>query len=373
MGNAILTDNMNKIKLLVFDIDGVLTDGKKYIDGHQTEVKAIQLRDLDAFRMIKDAGYFLGCITGEDTPFSRKLAERENLDFAVIGCKDKVTALEEIIRKYGLTHEEVCYAGDGKYDIPALEKAGLAICPADAIWEVKQVSDIVLERKGGEGCLAEIYTILTHCKQSIRGKISDGPAAHSILQGVKEGLIQHREVMNLLEKDEDLLSKLQDVIDKVVRSMRAGGGLFLCGNGGSAADAQHLAAEMVGRFYCERKAFKAQALSVNTSILTSIANDYNYDMIFARQLEAAASPGDVLIGLTTSGQSPNVLEAFKTAKRMQMETVLMTGDIPDYLEILSYTDCALCVPSKCTPRIQEMHILLGHIICEMTEACLIKA
>ena len=141
-------------------------------------------------------------------------------------------------------------------------------------------------------------------------------------------------------------------------------------NGGSAADAQHLAAELVGRFYLERKAFKAQALTVNTSVLTCLANDYDYDMIFARQLEGAASPGDCLIGFTTSGKSPNVLQAFKTARKMELHTVLMTGEIPNNLDILAYTDCAVRVQSQCTPRIQEMHILLGHILCELVEQAL---
>ena len=128
-----------------------------------------------------------------------------------------------------------------------------------------------------------------------------------------------------------------------------------------------MAAELVGRFYLERKALDAEALSVNTSILTSLANDYNYNMIFARQLEAKAKKGDILIGITTSGTSENVLQAFQRAREMNVKTILMTGMISEYLPVLNYTDCLLGVPSKKIPRVQEVHILTGHIICEMVE------
>ncbi len=358
------------IKLLAFDIDGVLTDGKKYIGAGQDELKAVQLRDLDALGMLKNKGYLLGCISGEDTLFCRKLAEIEALDFAVLGCKDKAKALEDIRQKQGLKYEEVCYVGDGRYDIPVLKKVGLAICPADAIPEAKHISDIVLQCRGGEGCLAEIYTILTcNKKDSGEKKSAIGftlPPSESVLNGI----IQHRDVVDRLERDEVLLNEFSYAVSRIIESLETGGSLFLCGNGGSAADAQHLAAELVGRFYLERKAFKAQALTVNTSVLTCLANDYDYDMIFARQLEGAASPGDCLIGFTTSGKSPNVLKAFRTAKKMGLHTILMTGEISDDFEILSYADCAVRVPSQCTPRIQEMHILLGHILCELVEYAL---
>jgi D-sedoheptulose 7-phosphate isomerase len=147
---------------------------------------------------------------------------------------------------------------------------------------------------------------------------------------------------------------------------RQGGCVYFCGNGGSAADAQHLAAELVSRFYLERRALASQALTTNTSALTAIANDYQYDRVFSRQIEAFARPGDVLVGLSTSGNSPNVLAAVKSARAMGVFTVALTGASGGHL--LGSAECCIRVPSTDTPRIQECHILLGHILCEMVEA-----
>ena len=300
---------MNTIKALLFDIDGVITDGKIYAGENVGEMKSISLKDIDALSLLKEAGYKLGCITGEDTYFSRQFMQIPLLDYIKIGCKQKECALREAEEKLQITADEICYVGDGKYDIPILREVGFSVCPCDAIEEVKKIADFVLNRKGGDGCISEIY--------ALRGQ------------------------------------------------------LFLCGNGGSAADAQHLAAELVGKFYLERRPLSAEALTVNTSILTSLANDYDYSSIFARQLEAKAIAGDVLIGITTSGTSENVLQAFQKAKEMQVQTILMTGEIGEFASIIEFTDCLLAVPSRNTARVQEMHILTGHIICEMIERSLV--
>jgi D-sedoheptulose 7-phosphate isomerase len=139
----------------------------------------------------------------------------------------------------------------------------------------------------------------------------------------------------------------------------------LFGNGGSAADAQHLAAELVGRYQHERRALPALALTANTSTLTAIGNDYSYERVFARQLEALGSPGDVAVGISTSGKSPNVLSAMRTAKEIPVTTVGMTGMQGG--DLAGLADYCICVPSEQTPRIQEGHILIGHILCEVIE------
>lgn len=351
--------------MLVFDIDGVITDGKKYTDGHRAELKTIQLKDLDTFQLLKKEGYVLGCISGEDTAFSRQFVQTESLDFVVLGCKNKLEALEEKLYNYNVAYENICYIGDGKYDIPVLEKVGLAVCPEDAISEVKNVSDIVLKCRGGEGCLAELYSLLLRTENHAYRNFQQQAGDFLTMK-----ILEHRDVLNAVVHNDCIMNSIQKAIEIIVCSYKNSGHLFLCGNGGSAADAQHLAAEMVGKFYLERHALSAEALTANTSILTCLANDYNYDMIFARQLEAKAAEGDVLIGITTSGHSPNVLVALKRAKEMGVGTILMTGEIPEYTEILQYTDCLLSVPSKNTPRIQEMHILMGHMICEVIEQCM---
>ena len=357
------------IKMLVFDIDGVVSDGKRYADGKELEIKTLQLKDLDAIGLFAETGYKLGCISGEDTEFSKQFLKMKALDYIRLGCKDKKAALQEFMDRYHMETTEVCYIGDGKYDIPALKLAGLAVCPNDAIQEVKDIADIVLKRKGGEGCLAECYSILTKHKEMDQS-ITQVP--EDCLTRIKDRVAEHRSLVTEVLSDNGYLFGINRAIEMIVNSYKKGRKLFLCGNGGSAADAQHLAAELVGRFYLEREAWNAEALTANTSIITALANDYDYDLIFARQLEAKAEREDILIGITTSGTSKNIYEAFKRAKAIGLETILMTGKISEYLDILEYTNCLLSVPSKDTPRIQEIHIMTGHIICEYVEQQLLK-
>ena len=162
-----------------------------------------------------------------------------------------------------------------------------------------------------------------------------------------------------------LVSTIAEVSEILVNSFEQGNKALLFGNGGSAADAQHIAAEFVGRFAFDRPALPALALSVNTSCITAIGNDYGFDQIFSRQIEALARPGDVAIGISTSGSSQNVLRAVSVAKDLGLHTVGLTGCKGGELE--GSVDYCICVPSDETPRIQECHIMIGHIISELVE------
>jgi len=162
-----------------------------------------------------------------------------------------------------------------------------------------------------------------------------------------------------------VISAVARVCEIVVGAVSQGNKVLLFGNGGSAADAQHIAAEFVGRFAFNRPALPALALSVNSSCLTAIGNDYGFDVVFSRQLEALARPGDIAIGISTSGNSPNVLHAMAVAKRMQVHTIALTGCTGGKLK--DAVDHCICVPSNETPRIQECHILIGHIISDLVE------
>ncbi|ACI98260.1 D-sedoheptulose-7-phosphate isomerase [Rhodospirillum centenum] len=148
-------------------------------------------------------------------------------------------------------------------------------------------------------------------------------------------------------------------------SIRAGGKVMFCGNGGSAADSQHIAAELSGRFLAERRALPGLALTVDTSALTAIGNDYGFERIFARQVEALGRPGDVLVAFSTSGNSPNVLAAVATARHLGIVSIGMTGARGGALR--AACDLCLCVPSEATPRIQEMHIAIGHALCDLLD------
>ncbi|MCA6492081.1 MAG: D-sedoheptulose 7-phosphate isomerase [Chitinophagaceae bacterium] len=165
--------------------------------------------------------------------------------------------------------------------------------------------------------------------------------------------------------DGTLLPIIESVVQVITSAFQQGNAVYFCGNGGSAADAQHLSAEFSGRFYKDRKALPSEALHCNTSYLTAVANDYSYDVIYARLIEGIAKKGDVLIGLSTSGNSANILRAFEKAAELGIITIGMTGASGGKMK--GQCDYLINVPSSDTPRIQESHILIGHILCELTE------
>lgn len=172
-------------------------------------------------------------------------------------------------------------------------------------------------------------------------------------------------VKQKLIEDTASISKMAEVSRVIVKALLDGHKLLICGNGGSAADAQHIAAEFVGRFAFDRPALPALALSVNTSCLTAIGNDYGFDVVFSRQIEALSQKGDVVMGISTSGNSANILHAMSTSKRLGLQTIALTGCTGGKLR--DEVDFCLCAPSVETPRIQECHILMGHIISELVE------
>lgn len=164
---------------------------------------------------------------------------------------------------------------------------------------------------------------------------------------------------------EEILELISQISNKIIDCYKSGGKVLFCGNGGSSSDAQHLAAELSGRFYKDRDPLFAESLSVNTSYLTAVANDYSYDVVFSRLVKAFGRPGDILIGLSTSGNSKNVVEAIKMANQIGMTTIGFTGITIS--EISQISNITIKVPSTDTPRIQECHLLIGHIICEIVE------
>ncbi len=165
--------------------------------------------------------------------------------------------------------------------------------------------------------------------------------------------------------DKELQQTLASCVEKIATAFKNGNKVLFCGNGGSAADAQHLAAEFSGRFYTDREALPSEALHVNTSYLTAVANDYSYDVVYSRMIQGIGKKGDVLVGLSTSGNSNNIIKAFETARQKDMITIGFTGATGGKMK--AYSDYLVNVPSTDTPRIQESHILLGHIICQLVE------
>lgn len=185
------------------------------------------------------------------------------------------------------------------------------------------------------------------------------------MQKIKSIISASIEVKSNILNDEKFIQQINDVAKLIADAFRNGHRLYLCGNGGSAADAQHLAAEFTGRFYSDREPLPAEALHVNTSFLTAVGNDYSYDQIYERAVKAHGRKGDVLIGLSTSGNSKNVILAQEEAKKRGMIVVSFTGETGGKMK--DSCDYLFNVPSKDTPRIQESHILVGHIICQLVE------
>ena len=192
----------------------------------------------------------------------------------------------------------------------------------------------------------------------------------SIAQAKRIAVIweEHLKVAHLLSS---LTDSVSEAVDMIYASLVEGGQLFVAGNGGSAADAQHIAAELTGRFILERKPIRAMALHVNTSSLTAIGNDYGFEKVFARELAAHARPGDVFLAISTSGNSANILRAIEAAREDKVPVIGMTGETGGKMR--TACDLCLCVPSKSTARIQEMHITIGHAMCELLEERLAAA
>lgn len=348
------------VKIIITDIDGVLTSGKIYLDENSQISKSYCLKDLDAVSSLRERGYSFGIITGEDNYYTEFIKKVMQPDYFYSGCKEKLTAIHEILSQTGFQPEEICYIGDGLYDLDAIKFAGLGICPADAICEVRAAAIHILESNGGEGCLWETLSFLKRRMET--------PACETKAVSIQNIMEEHELLVNSMLKEYELLDNIAAAVALFQQVFLNSGQVLLCGNGGSAGDAQHIAAELVGRFYLERPAFNAEALNCNTSSLTAVSNDYGYEHVFSRQVEAKGRAEDVLIGITTSGSSKSIMEALKKAGEKGMHTVLLTGN--KHSELEAYAELIIRVPSCVTPRIQEMHILIGHIICENVEKLL---
>lgn len=225
-------------------------------------------------------------------------------------------------------------------------------------------SDIV-EANGGK--VVSIPLVDDHSSSSVLERIRRVPQTVEQSSGViEDSLRQHLEVADLVMKG--LVDTITECGSMITETVRSGGKILICGNGGSAADAQHIAAEFVGRYETERRALPAIAFTTDTSALTALANDYGFDRVFARQVEALANKGDCLIAISTSGNSPNVISAVMEARQRGCKVIAMTGSMGKKLASLS--DASLMVPSDRTARIQEMHITVAHIWCELVDRML---
>ncbi len=351
---------VNQIELLALDIDGVITDGKICIGAHGEETKGIAFRDLDALAKARREGLKLALVTGESSPLQAAIAERLNADLVLSGAKDKVLALRALAQEMAIDLSKVCFVGDADRDALAFGMVGLSLCPADASAAARAKAHRVLEARGGEGAVAEAVELVL----SVRTMHERIPKHERALKRIVEDSIRAHE--KLLSES---LVGLAEIAEVLANALRSGHKVLFCGNGGSAADAQHVAAELVGRFAIEREPYPALALTTDTSILTAVGNDWDFKDVFARQVRAHARPGDIVVGISTSGRSPNVVRALEAAREKGALGIAFTGRNGG--PIAKAAKLSFKAPEASTPRVQELHILAWHGICEIVEASLV--
>jgi len=352
---------VNKIRVLAVDIDGVVTDGTAALSENGDEDKRFSFQDLDAVTQARQAGLAIAFVTAEDRPSVDRIAHRFHCSLVKKGAKDKLLALEALSRELKVPLEEVCYVGDGDRDAPALRRVGIGLAPANATSSAKAAASRILLRNGGNGVVAEAYEVIRQLNA-----LED-----------KTGVLEkdmHCILVNSLEAHQRILDlsvpTLVRIMQICVAVIRTGNKILLFGNGGSAADAQHVAGELVGRFLKESEPWPVIALTTDTSILTAVGNDWEFADIFARQVRALAKPGDLVVGISTSGRSPNVIRGLQAGREKGASTIGFTGSNSRGMQ--DYCDLCFRAPAETTPRIQELHLLAWHSICELLERELLR-
>ncbi len=358
------------IKLLILDVDGVLTDGTVACTAEGEEQKTFSFRDVDAVFEAHQRGMLVGIVTGEDGPWVDFLIQRLSVELVRRGAKDKLAAVRELASSAGIDLAAVCYVGDADRDAPALAAVGLGLSPADASAEAKRAASSVLSSPGGRGAVAEAVRLAVQFKQrAIDSRVAigceeapRGDWLRRVREIIDESVTVHQAVAATLGP------VIVEAAGLITKALAEGGKVIIFGNGGSASDAEHMAAEMVGRFACERKGLPAIALSANSSVITALGNDFGQEEIFARQVEALGKPGDVAVAISTSGRSRNVIAAANRGSAFGLTVLALTGADPG--EVGAAANLSIAVPSSCTARVQEAHRVIIHALCELVEGAL---
>jgi D-sedoheptulose 7-phosphate isomerase len=349
---------VNSLKLLALDIDGVLTDGRVLFSADGVQFKQINFQDADSIIRLTRSGMKLAFVTGESGPLVDTITRRFDAK-TIQNAKDKLAAIQDLARDSNVSLSEICYVGDADRDAPALRVVGLGLAPASATPAARQAAHRVLQRAGGDGAVAEAIALVEQLVAQQDAQVFD-PELRRIIE---ESIAAHQRLLA------DSLPILAQIAQTFIQAIRRGNKLLFFGNGGSAADAQHVAGELMGRFLKESEPWPAISLSTDTSILTAVGNDWAFEDVFARQVRGLVRPGDVVIGISTSGNSPNVLRGLADARVRGATTIGFTGARGKAMQ--EATDICFLAPADTTPRIQELHILAWHSICEIVEAQLV--
>ena len=361
------------ISLLLLDVDGVITDGTLSWSAQGEERKSFSMRDVDSVFEARRSGVAIGLVTGEESEWVDSLARRLGVDSLVKGAKEKLPAVRHLAAAAGVGLHAVCYVGDSDRDAPALAAVGLGLAPMDASAGARCAARFVLAAPGGRGAVAEAVRLVLESRRNVETASADHHGTHPAdFRGTLEAIRSTFEATITIQRE--VADALAPVIAKlalaITRVLLGGGKVLACGNGGSAADAEHLAAELVGRFEHQRAGLPAVALSANTAVLTAVGNDFGQDQLFSRQLEALGRPGDLLLAISTSGRSPNVVAAARRGRELGIEVTALAG--ADGGALAELTSLCVCVPSASTARIQESHRVILHALCALVEAFVLE-
>jgi D-sedoheptulose 7-phosphate isomerase len=355
------------LDLIVYDFDGVMTDNRVYVSQSGDEAVSCNRSDGLAVGMIRGAGVPQLIISTEVNEVVSARARKLGLD-VIQACDDKAQSLAEFCDNNNYNLSRVLYVGNDVNDLAAMRLAGYPVSPSDGHPSIRSMAKIVVSAPGGAGVIRELADrLLANGAQAAAAAApaaATGKSCDDLVAQVRAALADAVKLREELMRDDKMLESLCALSRTIARTIQAGGKVIFAGNGGSFADAQHLAAEFVGRFMRERSPLAGVCLGTNSSTVTAIGNDYRFDDIFVRELQAVARPGDVFIPISTSGNSGNLIEAIRAAQAMGLTTCALVGKGGG--RIAPMCD-SIVVPSQHTARIQEIHITLGHIVCGLVD------
>ena len=358
---------LSKTKAIALDVDGVLTDDTFGWDADGNETKRFAFLDVMGVSRATKAGFVFALVSGEATSFVDRYAKKMSIGNVFQGTRDKAGCVRELAKRLDLSLDEIMFVGNDVNDLEAMEIVGFCAAPVDAHPSVLARVDYVAERGGGHGAVREVLDLLMTRDEPVPEPVKENREMSNASDFFKSELEAHLAVFERLVDDQGVV--LEQLTDAFIACFKRGNKLLFCGNGGSAADSQHIAAEFINRFRYDRAALPAIALTVDTSVLTCIGNDAAFEQVFSRQVEALAQPGDIVIGITTSGKSANVLRALEAAKKKKAIAVGFTGQ-DGHARLAPITDMCFATPSNDTARIQEGHEFALHSIAALVESAI---
>jgi D-sedoheptulose 7-phosphate isomerase len=359
---------MSAPKLIVYDFDGVLTNNRVWVDQAGVESVACNRGDGWWINQLRKQGYEQVILTTEENPVVLARARKLSLP-VVVAPVDKKPALEELARKHAVGLESVVYVGNEMNDYACMSAVGFPMAPSDAHPAILGLARVRLPEAGGAGVVRHLHDWLAARGWEAASATFDSrpteKASTAAFERVRDRISESIRVKQALLEDTACIEMIERMGRAAASALRAGGKVLLAGNGGSFADSMHIAAEFVSKLAVDRNPLPAIALGCSNSNLTAIGNDYGYEHVFARELKALGRQGDVFFAISTSGNSPNILRAVEAAREEGLSVFAWSGQTGGKLAELCPT---LRVPSRDTGRIQESHILVGHLVCELAEA-----